>query len=96
MLPIQPRRGRQRNKELAAIRIGARVGHTQDASTRVLELGGYLVGELLAVDGGAAAAGAGWVAGLDHEGGDDTVDEQVVVVAALGEGGEVSARLGRG
>lgn len=60
----------------------------------MLQLGGDLVLELLAVDGGAAAAGAGGVAGLDHEVGDDAVDEEVVIVAALGEGGEVLARLG--
>lgn len=62
----------------------------------MLELGGYLVGEFLAVDGGAAATGAGGVAGLDHEVGDYAVHEEVVVVAALGEGGEVLAGLGRG
>jgi hypothetical protein len=33
---------------------------------------------------------------LDHEVGDDAVDEEVVVVATLGEGGEVLAGLGEG
>lgn len=52
-----------------------------------------LVCELFAVDGAAAAAGAGRVAGLEHEVWDYAVEDYVVVVAALGEGGEVLARL---
>lgn len=54
-----------------------------------------LVFELVAVDGATAAAGAGGVAGLEHEVGDDAVEEDVVVVAALCEGGEVFACLVR-
>lgn len=52
-----------------------------------------LVFEFFAVDAAAATACAGGVAGLDHEGGNDAVDEDVGVVAALGEGGEVFACL---
>ena len=52
-----------------------------------------LVFELFAVDGSAAAAGAGGVAGLQHEVWDYAVEDDVVVVAALGEGGEVVAGL---
>lgn len=51
------------------------------------------VGELVAVDGAAAAPCAGGVAGLDHEVGDDAVDDGVIVVVALGEGGEIGACL---
>lgn len=91
MFPVQPRRRRQRNKELTPIRIRPAVRHAQDASAGVLERGVDLVLELLAVDGAAAAAGAGGVAGLEHEVGNDAVEEERVVVAAFGEGLEVLA-----
>jgi hypothetical protein len=52
-----------------------------------------LVFEFLAVDGGTAAAGSRRVAGLEHEVGDYTVEEEVVVVAASGEGFKVFAGL---
>lgn len=55
---------------------------------------GDLVLEFLAVDGGAAAAGAGRVAALDHEGRDDAVEGRRVVVPPLGEREEVGACLG--
>ncbi len=93
MLPIQPGRRRQRDEELAPVRIRPAVGHAQDAGAGVLEGGVDLVVELVAVDGGAAAAGAGRVARLEHEVGDYAVKEEVVVVAAGGEGGEVFAGL---
>ena len=53
----------------------------------------YLIFEFFAVDGSATAAGAGRVAGLEHEVWDYAVEDDVVVVAALGEGGEVGAGL---
>lgn len=59
----------------------------------MFEGGGYLVFEFLAVDGGPAAAGARGVASLEHEVWDDAVEEEGVVVAARGEGGEVCAGL---
>ncbi len=52
-----------------------------------------LIFELFTVDGSTAAAGAGRIAGLQHEVWDDAVEDDVVVVAALGEGGEVGAGL---
>ena len=55
-----------------------------------------LIFELFAVDGSAAAAGTGRVAGLEHEVWDYAVEDDVVVVAALGEGGEVVAGLKKG
>ena len=60
----------------------------------MLQLGRDLVRELVSVDAGAAAPGAGRVAGLEHEGRDDAVDEHVVVVGARGEGAEVAAGEG--
>jgi len=59
----------------------------------VRELRDDLVGESAAVDGRASAAGAGGVAGLDHEVADDAVAGDGVVVAGGGEGGEVVACL---
>lgn len=95
VLAVEPRRRRQRDEELAAVRVGAGVGHAEDAGAVVAEVGVDLVGKLVAVDRGAAAAGARRVAGLDHKVGDDAVHERVVVVAARGERREVGARLGR-
>ena len=96
MLPIQPRRRRQRNEKLTPVRILPAVRHTQDARTGMLQSRIYLVFEFFAVDGSAAAAGAGRVAGLEHEVWDYAVEDDVVVVATLGEGGEVGAGLEKG
>ena len=87
-----PRRG-QRDKKLASVGIGPSVRHAEDSGCGVGELGDDFVGESAAVDGGAAAAGARGVAGLDHEVADDAVGGDGVVVACCGEGGEVVAGL---
>ena len=94
MFPIQPRCRGQRDEKLAAIGIGPAIRHTQDPSTGMLETRVDLVLEFFAIDACAAAAGAGGVAGLDHEVRDDAVGEDVVIVAALGESGEVLTGLG--
>ena len=52
-----------------------------------------LVFELFTVDGSATTPGAGGIAGLQHEVWDYAVEDDVVVVAALGESGEVVAGL---
>ena len=75
-----PRRG-QRDEELASIGVGPSVRHAEDSGCGVGELGDDFVGESAAVDGGAAAAGAGGVAGLDHEVADDAVAGDGVVEA---------------
>jgi hypothetical protein len=69
---------------LTAIRIRPCVCHTQDTCARVTQRRVEFVFELVAVDGGAAAAGAGGVAALDHEGGDYAVEGGCVVVASAG------------
>lgn len=89
MLPVEPRRRRKGDEELGAVGVGPRVGHAQDARAGMLQRGVNLVVELVAVDGGAAAPGARRVAALDHEVGDDAVEDGRGVVAALDEGGEV-------
>ena len=53
----------------------------------------YFVLELLTVDGGAAAAGTGGIASLEHEIGDYAVEEDIIVVAAAGEFGKIFAGL---
>ena len=52
-----------------------------------------LVFELLAVNGGAASAGARGIASLEHEIGDYAVEENVVVIAAACELRKVFASL---
>ena len=53
-----------------------------------------LIFELVVVDRSAAATGTGRIAGLEHEIWDYAVEDDVVVVPALGEGREVVAGLG--
>ena len=53
----------------------------------------YLIRKLLAVDRIATSAGAGRIAGLEHKVGDDAVEDYVVVIATLSQGGEVLAGL---
>lgn len=54
-----------------------------------------LVGELVTVDGCAASSSASRITALDHEVGNDAVEDGAVVVAAADERREVVARLGR-
>lgn len=61
----------------------------------MLECWRYLVLELLAIDGCAAASSACWVPTLDHEAGYDAVEDQAIEVVALSESGEVLARFWR-
>jgi len=79
------------------VRVGASVGHGEQAGADVLLLE-VLVGELLAVDGLAAGAvAAGEVTALEHELGDDAVEGRALVAEALlagAEGTEVLGRLG--
>lgn len=93
MLPVQMRRRRQRDEELTPIRTWPTVGHREDALLGVTERVVEFIFELAAEDGLAAAAGAGGVAALDHEVGDDAVEDDVVVFAGVGEAGEVLAGL---
>lgn len=93
MLPIQMRRGRERDEKLAAIGPGAAVRHRQHARASVPQRAVDLVVEGAAPDGLAATARAGGVAALQHEIGDDAVEDDAVVFAGVGEGGEVLAGL---
>jgi hypothetical protein len=95
MLAVQPRCRRKRYEELRAVRIGAGVGHAENARAAVLEVRRDLVFELVAVDGIAASPRARRIPALDHEVGNDAVEYEVVEVVALGERREVLARLWR-
>ena len=53
-----------------------------------------LILKFLAVDGSPAAAGASGVAGLEHKIGDYAVEDDIIVVAAASEFGEIFAGLG--
>ena len=93
MLSIQPRRRRKRNEKLTTIRVRPAVRHAQDASSGMLKRSVDLVFEFLTVNGATSPACACRVAGLNHEGWDDTVEDDVVVVAALRECPDVLAGL---
>ena len=79
MLAVEPGSRDVGHEELAAVGAGARVGHGEETGAVVLQAGGELVGELVA---GAAHAGAGGIAALNHEVGDDAVEGDAVVEAA--------------
>jgi hypothetical protein len=93
MLAIQPRRWRQRNEKLTPIRIWSTIRHTQNTRPGMLQGGGNLVFEFLAVDGCSATPGPCGIAGLQHEIGDYAVEDYTVVITAFGEGAEVFAGL---
>lgn len=93
MLPVQPRCRSQGDEKLAAIGVGSAIRHAQDPCARMFQCRADFILELFAVDRAAPSACAGGVAALDHEIGDDAVEDHVVVVAALCEGCKVLAGL---
>jgi hypothetical protein len=94
MFPIQPRRRGQRDEKLTAIRVGPTVCHAQNPRTCMLQARGNLILKLLAVDGTAATPCACGVATLNHETRYYAVEYCGVVVATLGQAGEVLAGFG--
>lgn len=83
MLPVQPGGRSQGNEELASIRVGTAVCHTQDARPCMFQASVDFICELFAVDGATALTGSGRIACLKHEVGDDAVEDVVVEVAFL-------------
>ena len=83
------------DEELAAAGVGGGgTGHAQNAAL-MLQIILDAVEEELALDAvaGAAHAGALGAAALDHEAGDDTVEDQAVVEAGIGQSDEVAHAL---
>lgn len=93
MLAIQPRRGRKGDEELTAVRVGPAIRHAEDTGTSVLQVIANLVFEFLAVDRASSSTGAGRITSLNHEVGDDAVEDDVVVVTSLRKSREVVASL---
>jgi len=102
MFPIQPRRRRQRNEKLTSIRIRPAIRHAEDTGASMLKAGRDLVAEVPVIvvvkNGLAASAGAGGIAGLEHEGGDDSGEGYTVSMLNASELGalpmkEVSVKV---
>ena len=68
------------DEELAAVGVGTGVGHGQAAGAVEVEVGIELIVEGIA---GVARAGAGGVATLDHELGNDAMEDGAVVVGLV-------------
>lgn len=88
VLVIQPRGLLRRNEELTAIGVGTRIGHRECVGLIVAQTG-ELVGEFSAPDGFTSSAVALGVTSLDHELGDHTVEDRVIVVALASMSDEV-------
>ena len=96
VLPIQMGGVLVHDEELAAGRVhGLCAGHAEDAAGVAKVVADAVGGELtLDAVAGAAHAGAVGAAALDHEAGDDAVEDQTVVEAGVGQGDEVIHALG--
>ena len=95
VLAVQPASLSGAEEELRAVGVGTRVGHGENARTRVLQLK-VLVGKLVAVDGLASrSVVVGEVTSLTHEPRNDTVEGAALVAKALLAGAEGTKVLGR-
>ena len=93
MLAIEPRRRCQRDKPLTTVGVGPAVGHAEHARPGMLQARVNLILKLVAVDGGASSTGAGWISTLQHEIGDDPMDETAMVVPSSTQLHEIPTRL---
>lgn len=85
------------DEELAAVGVGALVGHAQNTTLVVLELRLDLILEGLPIDTGTVLCRSGRRrAGLDHERRNETVEGRVIIGVGCAEGEEVVRRLGTG
>jgi hypothetical protein len=91
MFAVQMRRRSQRNKELTAVCSGTAIRHGESSLRGVGERAVKLVFELLAVDGFSSSAGTCWITPLDHEAGNDAMENDIVVFACVCKLGKVSA-----
>ena len=89
MLLIQPRRGRCRDKELAPVRPGSSVGHTNRVRPIVLQIVIELIFELPPPNAFAPSAVSKGVSGLDHEFRNDAVEDYAFEVSASSVADEI-------
>lgn len=93
MFPIQPRCRCKCDEKLAPIRVRTTICHTQDARACVFQRWMYFILELLAIDGAAASSSSGRIASLEHKVGNDTVENDIVVVTPLSQRLKILAGL---
>jgi hypothetical protein len=91
MLAVQPRRRFDNDKELRPVGIGTGIRHGDDAGARVFEIAGNFVFKLALVNGFATPSRAGGIAALNHKVANDAVKYRAVVVAGVGERGNIVA-----
>lgn len=77
VLTVEVRRRSFEDEELTTPGVGTAVRHAEATRAVVLEIGMKFIREGIP---GAAEAGTGGIAGLNHEVGDDTVKDQTIVV----------------
>lgn len=94
VFPVKPWSRCECDEELAAIGIGARISHTEHTGADVLEARINLIIELVTIDAGATTACTCRVACLHHKIRDNSVKNDVAVVAASSQGAEVFAGTG--
>jgi hypothetical protein len=80
VLVVEPRRRRERDEELAAVSVRPAVGHGENPGLVVPQLRAELVGE---GETGAAGSLAQRIPALNHEIGDDAVENGAVIVRLL-------------
>src|SRR5277367_1423335 len=86
MLAVEPIGYDMRDEELRAVGIRPGVGHRECAGLMFARIVSRFIAEAIA---GAAAAGAGGVAALDHEIGDDAVEFHAVIKFVTGQEDEI-------
>lgn len=91
MFSIEPRSRSKRNEELTSVCIGTTVRHAEYPSSGMFQGWLNLILKFLAVYRRSASTCACWIAALDHEIGNDAMEDDIVVVASLCEGCEVLA-----
>lgn len=90
---VQPWSSNSGYEKLATVGAWTGICHRKETWLVEFDIASALVFEVLAPDGLAAAASAGWVATLDHEFFNDAVKDDSIVVAVLHMCGEVFAGL---
>ena len=90
MLPIEPIRDHMGDEKLAAVRIGAGIGHREGTSLVLVWITLGLIFEFVAWSAGSCSRG---VAALDHEVGNNAVKNRAVVKSIAGQKNEITNSL---